>query len=309
MALVLTCACGARFELDDALAGEQIPCPDCQVLVKAPDVPPQPRTSYWALASTILALTGAFTVVGTLAAIGCGIVALIRILRQPERVRGLGFALFGMIAGLLFTAITLFALSRNLFANWGEQMRETLLADQIDVTGPMVIDGPGKSFTLTRPTNLWGKHLEMDRLTDPVLIALNRTKADLTIVKPRYFAFVDVRLLKNETKQQPEEILSSIVNNYSVSNPDITFPTTDNDPGRYGRPYREPLSIHKVKDSPPDLEAVFDAECNNRTWKVILRLCNRKDKLYLVRAYVQEGKYARAKEEIMRAINSFKTTD
>ena len=183
MALVLTCACGARFELDDALAGEQIPCPECQVLVKAPDVPPQPRTSYWALASTVLTLTGAFTVVGTLAAIGCGIVAMMRIRRQPERVRGLGFALFGMIAGLIFTVITLFALSRNLFANWGDQMRETLLADQIDVTGPLLMDGPGKSFTLMRPNKYWGKHLEMDKQTDPVLIALNRSKADLVIVK------------------------------------------------------------------------------------------------------------------------------
>src|SRR4051812_32084289 len=119
MSLSLTCACGARFELDDTFAGQEVHCPDCQQKLQAPGLSGPAsarRTSDWALASMVLALVGAFTVLGTVAAVLCGVVGLIRIGRDRDRVAGAGFALFGIVAGVIFTALTVFALvSGDLF--------------------------------------------------------------------------------------------------------------------------------------------------------------------------------------------------
>src|SRR4051812_13283476 len=56
MALSLTCACGARFEVEDTLAGQEVSCPECQQPLKAPALQRVPlRTSGFALASAQLA--------------------------------------------------------------------------------------------------------------------------------------------------------------------------------------------------------------------------------------------------------------
>src|SRR5689334_16012982 len=105
--IMITCACGARFEVDDTLAGQEVLCPDCQQPLKAPavDRPPQ-LTSGWALASVVLALVGAFTLFGSLAAVLLGVIALISISRHRRQVSGTGFAVFGICLGVLFTGLT-----------------------------------------------------------------------------------------------------------------------------------------------------------------------------------------------------------
>ena len=109
---MLTCACGARFEVDDSLAGQEVLCPECQQPVRATDAGRPPRvTSAWALASVLLALLGAFTVVGTIIAVVLGLIALVSIRRQRDRVTGSGFAVFGVCLGLLFTVLTIVAMN------------------------------------------------------------------------------------------------------------------------------------------------------------------------------------------------------
>ncbi len=303
MALVLTCACGARFELDDGLAGLEVPCPDCQVLVKAPELPtPQPRTSYWSLASTVLALTGAFTVVGTIAAIVCGIVGVVVVLRQRQRLRGLGFAIFGIVGGVLLTAVTVFALSRSLFENWGDRMRETLLADQFDVTGDqLVVPEPNQRFTLTRPNKYWGRQLE--KQTDPMIKVLNRVPAELTLVRPERFAFVDVRSLGPvDQKTSAEEKLQSLVREYNgtASNAEIIFHDELN-------PTRPRTGNEQLKKECKELE--FEATCNHRPWKIILRLYTRDKQWYLIRGYVPDARYHDVREEMTRALDSFQVKE
>src|SRR6516164_8034723 len=102
MPLSLICACGARIELEDALAGQEVACPECQQPLKAPagDAQAQPmRTSGLAIASLVLAVTGAFTVVGTLAAVVLGLAAVGFILRRRDRLAGLGYAVAGIAIG------------------------------------------------------------------------------------------------------------------------------------------------------------------------------------------------------------------
>jgi hypothetical protein len=307
MALVLTCACGARFELDDGLAGLEVPCPECQVLVKAPDLPaPHPRTSYWALASTVLALTGAFTVVGTVAAVGCGIIGLVVVLRQRQRVRGLGFALFGLVAGVVLTAVTVLALNRSLFENWGDRMRETLLADQIDVTGnELVVPEPNDRFTLTRPSKYWGRQLGDQ--TDPMVKVLTWSPANLTLVRPNRFAFVDVTALGPADKSAAVEKIAESQKLHTIVD---KYRTTASPAEIYIAPEGQPMPPRTIRDDfSNDLELVLQATCNHRPWKIILRLCERNKQWYLVRGYVPEDRYRDAREEMTRALDSFRLED
>src|SRR5262245_8798641 len=151
MALSLTCDCGARFEVEDTLAGQEVSCPECQHPLKVPaQGAAPPRTSLYALASAVLALIGAFTVVGTAAAVVLGVAALVSIARHRPRLTGVGFAAFGIGAGAVFTALTLFALGRGELFGFGDALRERTMADQVDLTGPLEVRGRG--FALTRPS-------------------------------------------------------------------------------------------------------------------------------------------------------------
>ena len=124
MALTLSCSCGANFEVEDTFAGQTVSCPECQASLKAPAVVRGPlRTSGLAVASMVLALVGAFTFVGTLAAVLCGLAALVSIGRSGGRRAGVGFALFGVVAGVLFTGLTLFAYSTGELFGVGDQVR------------------------------------------------------------------------------------------------------------------------------------------------------------------------------------------
>jgi hypothetical protein len=59
--------------------------------------------------SLLLALVGAFTVVGTLAAIACGAVAYRRVTKRGSTVGGVRLAQAGMILGAVFTVISVSA--------------------------------------------------------------------------------------------------------------------------------------------------------------------------------------------------------
>jgi uncharacterized paraquat-inducible protein A len=115
MPLSLSCSCGARFEVEETFAGREVACPECQQPLKAPFPHRVPRrTSGLALASMILAVAGAFTLIGTVLAIACGAAALIHISRHRETLAGAGYAIFGIVWGVVFTGLTLFAYSSAL---------------------------------------------------------------------------------------------------------------------------------------------------------------------------------------------------
>src|SRR5688572_15082691 len=111
MTISLTCKCGARLEIDETFAGQTIPCPDCQRALKAPKPDaPGVRTSGLALLSFIVALVGAFTLVGTLAAVVVGLVALQQIKNRPDELTGRNYAVTGAVLGGLLTLLTAVAL-------------------------------------------------------------------------------------------------------------------------------------------------------------------------------------------------------
>jgi hypothetical protein len=339
MALSLICACGARFDVDETLAGQEVVCPECQQPLNAPAVPTAPlRTSDWALASVVLALAGAFTVVGSLAAVACGAVALFSILRERERLAGLGLAITGMSAGLVFTALTLVALSRTELFGLGARLREGLAADQIDTSGPDRVVAKDRTFEIVRPTKKWGVAKEPPkkaaddedddednkrvkapgrgyeevpekprpprlRLGDAAAEALvSSKKTELLLVEPALGAFVDVTVDGERRLPRPplEDYRKDILRD----------PHGPVDPSVSAR-----IPHHNTDTALPgggDLGEAretqpFTVTVRNQSWRMIVRFYRSKDgTVYIVRAYAREKNFDQAEPELRKALDSFR---
>src|SRR6266446_7827429 len=94
-----------------------------------------------------------FTVVLTAIAVILGCAALVSIKRNRERVTGSSPAVFGIVIGLVFTSLRLFALSRDeLF----DRFREKIRSSEADYSGPMEIIRDPEGYAITRPSSKWG---------------------------------------------------------------------------------------------------------------------------------------------------------
>src|SRR5205807_497511 len=153
MALFLTCSCGTRFEVEDTFAGQAVSCPECQGAVKAPLPERVPlRTSGYALASVILALVGAFTLVGSAVAVLLGVCGLVSISRNRGRLTGSAYAVFGIVAGVAFTSLTLFAYTAAEVFGVTDQVRERMVRGGVNRSGPREVVELDQGFAITRPS-------------------------------------------------------------------------------------------------------------------------------------------------------------
>jgi hypothetical protein len=157
MTIPITCACGARLEIDETFAGKTVNCPDCQKGLSVPR--PEKtglQTSGFALASIVLAVTGAFTLVGTLLAVLFGALALRDLARRPEEVTGRRYAVAGIVLGVIFTALTTFALTPAGLLGLNHLMARAQWAGKLDYSGPEEIVLSRERYAITRPSPNWG---------------------------------------------------------------------------------------------------------------------------------------------------------
>ena len=319
MPLSLTCDCGARFEVEDALAGQTVSCPECQQPLKAPAAQrPTVRTSGFALASFLLAVVGAFTVVGTIAAVILGIVAVVGILRDRERVAGLGFASFGIGMGLVFTTLTLWALTTGELFGLGSSMRRYQMADQlepIDPKAPLEIKANG--FSLTRPSLKWAKAKKEFQylLIEPLL----RKDALLLLVQPDLNAFMDVQAeaggriasfeetLVNQLRPQSgpanEQVKPNLQGGDDQQEPQLLAIT---DVAVNERKNNLPVDDPNVEEAQ---ERTLALKLGGKPWTLLARAYQAKGgKLYILRAYTETARFDRIKDELVKALDSFKVT-
>ncbi len=329
MPLSLTCDCGARFEVEDALAGQSVACPECQEPLKASSLQrPTLRTSGFALASYLLAIVGAFTIVGTVAAVVLGLIAVVRILRDRERIAGLGFAGFGIGLGLVFTLITLWAISSGELFGWGGALRRTQMADQLDpmdAKAPLEIQESG--FSLARPSVKWLRAKKGFQF--PPVQALLRNDALLLLVQPDLNAFIDVQseansrlgpavedFILNRLKQDATQ--PALKNNNKVKTPP-KFGGFGNDDDDDDPPEASHITKVTTVGTPKVLpkeagveqanEMTAEATVDGKRWTVLVRTYQMTSgRLFIVRAYTETMRFARVKDELVKALDSFKAT-
>jgi hypothetical protein len=309
MAIALTCACGARFELEDTLAGQEVTCPECQQPLQAPGLQRPPvRTSLYALASAVLALIGAFTVVGTLAAVLLGVLALLDIARHRERVAGVGLAAFGIGAGAVFTALSVLAFSTGELFGLGGRFREMQLADQLDRSGPLEVVRADKGFALTRPTERWGVALG-NQIDEPALAVLQKNR-DLVLVQPALFACVDVAAESRGNFFNLEAVQNELLNELRSNPPNKQMFGGDDEEDKVFRITQVTAHDDHKLDALGGAEGrgmTVDLRCGGQAWRLVYRFYRtRAGKVFVVRGYAQKRRFGNAEAEITRALDSFR---
>jgi hypothetical protein len=307
MPISLTCDCGARFEVEDGLAGREVGCPECQAPLAVPASPSAPpRTSGLALASTILALVGAFTVLGTVAAVVVGVLALSAIARDRQRLTGTGFALFGIVAGIAFTALTLFALGTNELFGLGGYVRERAMAGRVDTSGPLAVSGT--DWTITRPSEKWGR-VQGDRSDDPAVWDLQASR-DLLLMNLAQHAYIDVH---KEANPHPQTLDWQLDTTFKQEFTGQGGAEQDRPPMRLAPPRR--LSDRRLPESgtAEGHEAIYTGRRGGQRWTFIVRAYRRlKDgpqgggPVYFVRAYAPTRRFKDLEDELRKALDSFR---
>jgi hypothetical protein len=310
MALALTCACGARFEVDEVWAGKTITCPDCSQPVVVPSLPPALPVSPLALASTVLALVGAFTLVGSLAAILVGIAALVHVTRQREQVSGFGFAGFGIALGIVGTTFTVIALRSPDLLGLGHAVRSSQWADKVDTRGPLEVEGKG--MRLTRPSRAWGVVKAERRFGHGVVDALrSRQQApDLLLMQTARFAFVDVTSDQKTNPRSLEDYQALLIEELKA---DRSLPAEPFEE----RPANTPrITDVQVRQQSPRVqkgnvqvkECVLDVRCGDQNWTLLVRLQMAPgNKLYTLRGYVPRRNFDKpeVEAELRQVLDSF----
>jgi hypothetical protein len=309
---VLTCECGACFEVDDALAGREVSCPECQQAMQVPArTSAPPRTSALALASVVLALLGAFTVVGTLAAVVLGILGLIHIRRQPERLCGAGFALFGIIGGSLLTGLSLFALSQHELFGMQGWMRERTMAGMIDTSGPLEFESED-GWTITRPSEKWGR-VRGEQSEDPAVFALQLNR-DLLLMHVRHHAYADVRTDRdnNHVATFHDYYDGVIEQEFSPDNPN---PEGVEEPW-FGKASKPQIIRSRTLARVGDVEGhawELGVRRGAQRWRFLVRVFRKvpppgglNPPFVVVRAYTPEKRFRQNEHELRRALDSFR---
>jgi hypothetical protein len=320
--LALTCACGARFEVEEVWAGKTIPCPDCNVRITVPAAArssqEQRPISSLALLSAVLALVGAFTVVGSLAALGVGVAALVRLSRRRE-LGGVGFAVFGVSAGVLCTGLTLALLRYPEAIGVGRYFRSSQWADKVDLGGPMEVTLQKDHrvlCTLTRPSQEWGV-VRDNRLGHGVVDSLRTSGADLLLMQTARFAFVDVaeRSSGNAPRMVDEFTSKDLEDEIKDAKPEAQNPI---DP----RPAASPLGSRvKVQDAQVKQEGKLEKDgnlvrrdflvevtCGDQPWTMLVRRCRRdgSQEVFFLRAFAPRRTFGLVEPELRRVLDSFK---
>lgn len=303
---MLTCACGTRFEVDASLAGQEVLCPECQQPLKAPaaDRPPL-VTSGWALASVLLALIGAFTILGTVVAVLFGLIALVSIARHRDRLTGTGFAVFGICLGILFTVLTVVAFNAADVFGLESWMRERTMARKIDRTGPLEVIDKSKGFAITRPTEKWGQ-VQGQESDDPAVGTIQNNLDLLLMQLPRH-AFIDVRVLPGRAfrtlEQAESDILAQLEAQRQQRNP---FEDDEEMP--------PPTQIRRLgggrlpaKDDMQGRDVELELRCAGKPWLALIRVYRRGNgRVYVVRAYAPKRRFEEIRGELESALNSFR---
>ncbi|NBO92103.1 MAG: hypothetical protein EBV06_07275 [Planctomycetia bacterium] len=311
MTIILTCDCGARFEVDSEWAGRELPCPDCGAVVRAPGGRQKlviERPSWMVLVSLALILLGAFTITGTLAGVTLAAWSLIR--RQP----GMRPAMIAIGLGVVLTCFTLFAYWKPSALPIGPWLRYQVLALQIDTSGSDVLSTADGALTLNRPKGKWGRATN-NQFSDPSVGDLQRdTQLLLGRIDER--AFVDVRKVDGKGDRPLTEIGEWILDELSGQAPEVVLnhPMIPFPPRGGGRIPTQQLSTRRLdlEEDTEGREWTFESRRGNRSWQFVIVALRRKGErnpsrpTYLVRIYAPQTKFTRLEPELRAILESVK---
>jgi hypothetical protein len=246
----------------------------------------------------LLGVTLAFTVVGTVAAVILGIIGLVSIARNRDRVAGAGYAVFGIVWGLIFTSVTLMALTRGeLFGL--DQVRQQIMGGEVDLTGPMEVIREKDGFAITRPNSRWGVAREslLQRLDPSASVLL------ANVLKDSYLsvtAQVTGPIGMTHWRQ-------SVIKNFNEAPEDKVFGKAANNSRVRRFKVREVHALAPV-DGTESEEMILDGRemGQARTYLVRIIKDDRNRKVYFIYAWTQSRRFPEVHADLRKAMDSFR---
>lgn len=297
MALPVTCACGAAFEVADTFAGQAVSCPECHAPARVPRPGGGPvRTSGYAVASVVLALVGAFTVILTVLAVVFGAAALVQIKRRGRSVVGVGYSVFGIVLGLVFTALSLFAYSRGELFGLDAQLREQMWRGEVRRGGPLEVVRADHGFAVTRPTQQWG--VASPKMTEQVA-----PDYELLLANLRHDAYVGVRVADDLREQKLEDARETVLDGYRDT-PERRANAFD--VRRTG--FKLTASRRFAAADTQRIELAFESRVNGQLFSYVVHVVRESDgdRTYIVDGWMPARRATQVEAEIRRALDSFR---
>jgi hypothetical protein len=304
MTLSLTCSCGVQLEVDETFAGQSITCPDCQRSLQVPVARQTPRrTSGLALASLVLALAGAFTILGTLAAVLLGCLALLAISRQRDQLTGKGLAVAGIVLGVALTGLSLFAYTSVELFGLDTLLHEPQWAGKLDFDGPLEVDRSKDGFAITRPSRKWGVY-HNPRPADPFLFdPAPQSLLLVNVQESAYVACVPISVGEHTTLEDCRARAQR-----EFANMDLTSGTGRGRVGLSGR-----LEVRSTKSLPSkgetegvEMLVVKHGRGAEKTYLLRVLKNGQDDLMYMVAGGARSERFERLEGEIRQALDSFR---
>jgi hypothetical protein len=310
MSIALTCDCGARFEVEDLFAGQEVNCPECQHPTLAPLVKDPPRrVSLLALYSLVVAVVGAFTLVGSAAA---AVLALIALARMHNRRGGAGYAVAALVVAAAGAAATVGILNLPAASQLVGWQRRGGLASRVDTSGPPEVGTRDNACVLTRPAG-WGRILP-DRGTD-LAIGYLQADRDVILAGPQGEAYIDIR--------RDAPVPRDLQGYGERLGPELRTPppAADEEEDLLRRPnQQDPVRMHNPVVLPEiggyeGVEWVADLERGNQTWRWLVRVYRKKPRageqpgpVYVLRAYAPIRRYRALEPELKKTLDGVRFT-
>jgi hypothetical protein len=298
MALSLSCPCGARFEVEDLLAGQTVRCPECQQSVQAPALGEKRlRTSGFAVASVVVALVLAFTGVGPVLAVVLGLIGLIHIRKSPGALAGTGYALLGISLGAIFSVLSGLAVIQAEVFGFDQLVREGVMGKDVDRDGPLEVSRPADGFAIRRPSTKWG--VARDSLTRDLAPGSRVLLAN--IAKDAYIDVSHEDLAGRTLEAFRTDLLESYKDNRD-----------DWNRVQSGLPLRG-LVVRKSEKLPDgddreSMEVLLDVKVGPQPMTFLVRIVHPtgSDHVFLIRGWAQRRRFPLVEAEIRQAMDSFR---
>ncbi|MSQ95712.1 MAG: DUF4190 domain-containing protein [Gemmataceae bacterium] len=305
MPISVTCQCGARLEIDEKFLGKEIQCPDCQrpLPTKAPPTPPPldlpdfRRISGLAVLSLTLALVGAFTIVGTLAAVVVGFLALKQIAGKAGKLEGINLARAGIAIGIAFTVITSAALVSPFVFGVDQFFRELALAKRTDRTIKEIVSATimNTDISMKRPSKAWGLYAssagQNSAFSSDPLILVN-------IADDSYAACQDIDV---GDPKDDDATFKNVIDRVKKSE-------LINLVGRLGRNSAPEPTIVEKKPVGADgvQELIVDMRLGGQDRRLLIQYKTKAIKLYFFVGCARTSRFERAQKDFREALSQFK---
>jgi len=294
MPISLTCSCGAKLEIDDKFAGQTIPCPDCN---KPLNTTPEPEAKLLpinglAVTSLILALAGGFTILGPLAAIPVGLLAIRQIGRDPDKIGGLNVARAGIIAGGVLTFVTLIMLIGGVTLGADSLLREWRFGTGVDYktedggTFKITTLNGDRDLSIKRPSTSWGKMKTVSADKDLLTLVSLRDDAHLVCLVMAGAPDEASALEKMAERFRQSDLVKLL------DNPPAKAPATE--------PEAKDVPQSKTKDK------TLELRLGKTDRKFLLRAVKIGAEYYLLAAGTRASRFDRLAEDLRQTFDSFK---